>query len=187
MDRGNATVTFLKNFVSFILALNSTNLLYNLSKPHATEQPLDVLGHIRIDDRQRQIASVGHSLSGWDDAAQHPDVLLLEHQSTTGISAAGTGRLGIAGTDRVRGDKLGVLLGQISTTFPLGDDVRVCHLGQSRVSVPLFILTPTSHIGLVTRGQFEQKVLVPQTDGLDVIANTKCSYDLKVNQFDKIN
>jgi len=128
-----------------------------------------VLGHVRVDDGQREIAPVGLPLSGGDDAAQQPDVLLLEHQSSAGVSAAGTRGQGIAGADRVRGDEVGILRGEISPTLRLGNDVRVRHLGPPCIPIAMLVLAPASHIGLVPRGQIQQIVLVPQTDGFDVV------------------
>jgi len=108
-----------------------------------------VLGHVRVDDGQREVAPVGLPLSGGDDAAQQPDVLLLEHQSSAGVSAAGTRGQGIAGADRVRGDEVAILRGEISPTLRLGNDVRVRHLGPPCIPIAILVLAPASHIGLV--------------------------------------
>lgn len=126
---------------------------------------------IRINDGLRQVAAIGEHLASRDDTAQQPDIVLLEHEAATGIAAAGSRCLLVARTERIRRDQSDALgRSQIAQALGFSDDICICHLRHSRIRVAMLIGSPASHIGLVARRQLQQKVLIPQANGLDVFA-----------------
>lgn len=134
-------------------------------------QPTNMPRQICIDDGLRQIAAIGKHLASRDDAAQQPDIVLLEHEAAAGVAAAGSRRLFIARTNCVLRDQSDALAGsQTAQALGLCDNIRIGHLGYARVRVSMLVGSPTSHVGLVARWQLQPKILIPQANGLDVFA-----------------